>query len=175
VAILRWPEDDPSRRRMAAARLPRLLLIEPGEVPPHAVDELEDWIRFPLDSDELALRSRTLEARAGSVTPRATGLVLDADGLLHRDGRWVALPWLEARLFALLLHHPGAVVRREVLARAAWPERAPADGRAVDGVIKRLRRRVGPLGVTIHTVAGSGFLVDCVDASPALPPSAVSR
>lgn len=163
VAILRWPEDDTSRRRLAAARLPRLLLVEPGEVPPLAIDELEDWIRFPLDSDELALRSRTLEERAHRVTPRSIGLALDADGLLHRDDRWAALSPLEARLFAQLLQHPGEVVHREVLTDAGWPGGAPADDRAVDGVMKRLRRRVGPLGVTIHTVAGSGFLLDCVD------------
>ena len=162
VAILRWPEDDVSRARLAAARLPRLLLVEPGEAPPLSDDELEDWIRFPLDPDDLALRSRTLEERARTVLPRATGLVLDADGLLHREDRWVALPRLEAQLFAQLLERPGEVVLREVLAGAGWPGGRPADERAVDGVIKRLRRRIAPLGVTIHTVAGSGFLLDYV-------------
>lgn len=163
MEILRWPEDEVSRARLTAARLPRLLLIEPGEAPPPADDELEDWIRFPLDPDDLALRTRTLEERARTIAPRTTGLHLDADGLLHRDERWVALSRLEARLFALLREHPGEVVRREVLTAAGWPDGLPADERAVDGVVKRLRRRIAPLGVTIHTVAGTGFLLDCAE------------
>ena len=165
VALLRWPEDAESRRRLAAARLPRLLLIAAGDAPPLDDDELEDWIRLPLDPDELAIRSSTLAERARHVAPRATGLVLDADDVLHREGLWVALPPIEARLFALLLEHSGEAVHRSVLIDAGWPAGAPADERAVDGVVKRLRRRVAPLGVQIHTVARTGFLLDHVDVS----------
>lgn len=163
VALLRWPEDEASRRRLAAARLPRLLLIGEGAAPPLAIDELEDWIRFPLDPEELTVRTDTLAERARDVAPRPTGLVLDSDRVLHSDDRWVALSPTEARLFAELLEHPGEVVHRAVLARAGWTTSFPADDRAVDGVMKRLRRRVAPLGVHIHTVSGVGFLLDHVD------------
>lgn len=163
VALLRWPEDAASRSRLAAARLPRLLLISADEAPPVSVDELEDWIRFPLDPAELAIRTETLLERAREVAPRAIGLVLDGDGVLHRDDRWVALPPTEARLFAVLLERSGRVVDRAALTDACWPDGAPADERAVDGVVKRLRRRIAPLDVRIHTVAGNGFLLDHVD------------
>jgi DNA-binding response OmpR family regulator len=96
------------------------------------------------------------------VARRPTGLVLDGDGVLRHGDRWVALPPLEARLFAVLLEQSGAVVHRAVLTDVGWPAGAPADDRAVDGVVKRLRRRVTALGVRIHTVAGSGFLLDHV-------------
>ena len=163
VALLRWPEDASSRRRLAAARLPRLLLVGAGEEPPLDDDELEDWIRLPLDPDELAVRSDTLVERARHVAPRATGLVLDGDDVLRRDGRWVALPPLEARVFAQLLARPGEVVRRAALTDAGWPTGLPVDERAIDGVVKRLRRRVAPLGVQVHTVPGAGFLLDHVE------------
>jgi DNA-binding response OmpR family regulator len=160
VALVSWPEDESSRRRLAAARQPRLLLIAPGVAPPVLTDELEDWIRFPLDPDELAVRMATLVARAGDVEPRPAGLVLDGDGVLHCEDRWVSLPPTEARVLAELLGRPGHAVHRADLAAVAWPAGLPADERALDGVIKRLRRRVAPLGVRIHTVNKVGFLVD---------------
>jgi DNA-binding response OmpR family regulator len=94
------------------------------------------------------------------VTPCATALVLDEDGVLHVDDRWVAVSPLEARLLAELLERPGTLVRRPDLVRAAWPATPPRDERALDGVLKRLRRRVAPLGVRIHTVSGSGLLLE---------------
>lgn len=106
------------------------------------------------------MRSETLQERARLVAPRPTGLVLDGDGVLRDGDRWVALPPLEARLFAVLLEQSGAVVHRAVLTDTGWPAGPPADDRAVDGVLKRLRRRVTPLGVRIPTVSGSGFLID---------------
>jgi DNA-binding response OmpR family regulator len=157
---LNWPEEEAVRRQFAAGRQPRLLMIAPGVTPPVLTDELEDWIRFPLDPDELAVRMATLAARARDVEPRPSGLVLDGDGVLHSDDRWVALPPIEARVLAELLGHPGHAVHRSDLAAVAWPAGLPADERAIDGVIKRLRRRVAPLGVRIHTVNKVGFLLD---------------
>jgi DNA-binding winged helix-turn-helix (wHTH) protein len=87
-------------------------------------------------------------------------VVLDADGVLHAQERWVAVPPLEARVLATLLEQPGAVCHRPDLTRAVWPEGVPADERALDGVVKRLRRRVVPLGVRIHTIARQGFLLE---------------
>jgi DNA-binding response OmpR family regulator len=87
-------------------------------------------------------------------------LELDADDILHVDGRWAALPAVEARLFAALLEQPGVLVSRRDLTAAAWRGDPPADGRALNGVVKRLRRRVTPLGVRIHTLRGRGFLLD---------------
>jgi hypothetical protein len=167
VALVRWPQDEATRRRLAAARLPRLLLVDRDQPPPPHADELEDWVRFPLDPDELAVRTSTLADRARDVPPRPLALDLDADGVLHVDGRWVALPLLEARLLAQLLEHPGEVVRRRRLLGATWPTATPADDRAVDGLVRRLRRRIGPLGVRIHTVTGLGYLLDHAAADDA--------
>jgi hypothetical protein len=160
VALVHWPEEDALRRRLAAAHLPRLLLVDADQMPPLATDELEDWARLPLDPDELAIRCATLVQRARDLMPRAIPKVLDADGVLHLQDRWVALAPLEARMLALLLEHPGELVHRPDLVKAFWPEGPPADERALDGVAKRLRRRVAPLGVRIHTVTGQGFLLE---------------
>jgi DNA-binding response OmpR family regulator len=126
-------------------------------------DELEDWVRFPLDADELAVRTAVLADRARDVVPRPWNLVLDGDGVLHNGDRWVALAPKEERVCARLLDHAGEVVSRADLTSAAWPTTLPADSRAVDGVLKRLRRRIEPLGVYIHTVGRVGFLLDNVE------------
>lgn len=159
VALVAWPRDEALRRRLAAARAPRLLLIDAGSAPPTITDELEDWVREPLDPDELAVRIATLVERARGTTPRAVPVMLDADGVLHAKEVWVALAPLEARVLAIMLERPGAVCHRADLVRAAWPDGFPADARALDGVVMRLRRRVAPLGVRIHTVARQGFLL----------------
>ena len=164
VALLRWPEDDPLRRQLAAARLPRLLLLSGEQTPPIAGDELEDWIRFPLDPEDLAIRTATLLARAREVVPRPFAVTLDEDGIVHADGRWAALAPLEARALERLLERPGEVVGRRVLVRACWPADQPEDPRALNGIVRRLRQRVAPLGLRIHTVPRLGYLLDYVPA-----------
>jgi two-component system OmpR family response regulator len=160
VALIMWPQDEVLRQRLAAARRPRLVLVEADQPPPPPDDELEDWIRYPPHSAEFAIRTATLLDRACDVTPRPLSLELDADDILHVDGRWVALPAVEARVFAALLKRAGDLVSRRDLIAAAWLGDPPTDGRALNGVIKRLRHRVMPLGVRIHTVRGVGFLLD---------------
>ena len=164
VALVSWPEDESSRRRLAAARQPRLLLIAPGVAPPVLTDELEDWIRFPLDPEDLAIRTATLLARAREVVPRPFAVTLDEDGIVHADGRWAALAPLEARALERLLERPGEVVGRRVLVRACWPADQPEDPRALNGIVRRLRQRVAPLGLRIHTVPRLGYLLDYVPA-----------
>jgi DNA-binding response OmpR family regulator len=100
------------------------------------------------------------------------GLRLEDGVLTGADGRWVALPGLEARLFALLLGRSEAVVDRPALLAAGWPGGPPADPRAVDGVLRRLRRRVAHLGVTIYAVPG-GYLLDH-SASVSVPATATA-
>lgn len=160
VALVMWPHEETLRRRLAAARSPRLVLVDADLPPPPPCDELEDWIRYPPDPEELAIRLATLRDRARDARPRPVSLALDADDILHVDGRWAALPAVEARVFAALLEQAGDLVSRRDLAAAAWLGEPPADGRALNGVVKRLRRRVTPLGVRIHTLRGLGFLLD---------------
>jgi DNA-binding response OmpR family regulator len=86
--------------------------------------------------------------------------VLDADDVLRgADDRWVALSQIEGRLLHLLLERPRQVVRREELEAAAWPRTTPG-ARALDVAIVRLRRRIEPFALSIHTVRGTGYLLE---------------
>jgi two-component system response regulator TctD len=85
--------------------------------------------------------------------------VVDDDGLLRRRGQWVALSPIETRLARAFLERPGQLLGRKTLGNAGWPDGVPND-RSVDSRIKTLRRRVGPLGLRIHTIRGRGYLAD---------------
>jgi DNA-binding response OmpR family regulator len=58
-----------------------------------------------------------------------------------------------------LLDRAGAVVSRDTLARAGWPDGAPGRN-ALDVHVLRLRRRVDPLGLVIRTVRSRGYLLE---------------
>lgn len=156
VSLLRWPHERDRRAELAEQGRARLLLVEGDAAPPEVVDLLEDWIRVPAAETDVAVRVSALAARAGGVDPRPE---LDGDGLLRVGGRWVSLPPVEARLVGALLGRYRAVVSREALARAGWPQGAPGRN-ALDVHVLRLRRRVAALGLAIRTVRSRGYLLE---------------
>ena len=91
---------------------------------------------------------------------------LDLDGVMRLDGRWVSLPPVEARLAGALLDRFGAVVSRDSLARAGWPDGAPGRN-ALDVHMLRLRRRVSSLALAIRTVRSRGYLLERVSPGDA--------
>lgn len=156
VALLRWPRDADLRRALAALGRARLLLVDRDADPPRLGDPLEDWIRVPSDPMELLARRRVLERRSASLAPA----VIDDDGLLRRGGAWVSLSPRETSLVRLLLEHPGELVRRRALLAAAGSPTPPDESRLLDRAVHRLRRRLEPLGLSIRTVRGSGFVLE---------------
>jgi hypothetical protein len=157
VVLVRWPLEAQRRERLRDERQPRLLLVEDGAPVPRCDDDLEDWIRVPADGEDVRARIEMLERRARA----QRGLVpaLDADGVLRVGGAWVPLPPVEARLTAALVERLGAVVSRDALGRAGWPEGAPGRN-ALDVHVLRLRRRVAPLGLAIRTIRSRGYLLE---------------
>lgn len=156
VVLLRWPAEHARRDELHLQGCPRLLLVEDG-VPPVPVDDLEDWIRVPAGEADLQVRVDGLRHRAeGRMRPLPE---LDADGVLRLDGLWVALPPVEARLASALLDRYGAVVSRDSLGRAGWPEGSPGRN-ALDVHMLRLRRRVSTLALAIRTVRSRGYLLE---------------
>ena len=139
--------------------MPRLLLVEDNAVPPQPEDCLEDWIRVPAAEIDVRSRCSALAARAEQHLSCAP--TLDHDGVLRHGGVWVPLPPVEARLTEALVQRFGAVVSREGLARAGWPEGAPGRN-ALDVHVLRLRRRIQPLGLAIRTVRSRGYLLEAL-------------
>lgn len=155
VVLVRWPSEGARRDRIAAEGRPRLMLVEDVADPPIGDDPLEDWIRVPASEIDVQARMATLAARARAVAaPR-----LDVDGVLRFGSLWVSLPPVEARLTRALLDRFGAVVSRESLSRAGWPDGAPGRN-ALDVHVLRLRRRLSPVHLAIRTVRSRGYLLE---------------
>lgn len=157
VDLVRWPSQRQRRDQLRDARVPRLLLVEPDAPAPIAVDPLEDWVRLPVDRNDLQARIDALSARgreAGIASPR-----LDEWGVLRFGTRQVTLPPLEARLASVLVEAFRSVVRRDDLTRVGWPGDNPGRN-ALDVHILRLRRRVEPIGLSIRTVRSRGYLLE---------------
>jgi len=162
VVLVRWPDETLRRERMAAEGQPRLLLVEDGAEPPIGHDTLEDWTRVSTSELDVQARMATLAARARAVA--APGL--DLDGVLRVGALWVSLPPVEARLTRALLDRFEAVVSRESLSRAGWPDGAPGRN-ALDVHVLRLRRRLAPVRLAIRTVRSRGYLLE---PGPAISP-----
>jgi len=161
VVLVRWPEERDRREALRRAGRPRLLLLENGSPAPVTGDGLEDWIRLPADEADVRARVDGLERRARTVAAQVP--TIDDDGVLRLNGTWVALPPVEARLTGALLERFGAVVSRDLLARAGWPDGAPGRN-ALDVHVLRLRRRLEPLGLVIRTVRSRGYVLEASDS-----------
>jgi DNA-binding response OmpR family regulator len=158
VVLVRWPAEQERRVELTRLGRPRLLLLEDDAAPPEPDDCLEDWARAPISEVDLGARIAGLQRRTAQ-HGGADGPELDPDGVLHHHDAWVALPPVEARLMAALLERAGAVVSRDTLARAGWPQGSPGRN-ALDVHVLRLRRRVDPLGLVIRTVRSRGYLLE---------------
>ena len=159
VSLVRWPDEAALRDELAIAGRPRLLLVADGVVPPLGFDALEDWIRLPARPEDLAARREALRHRSLANTP----IHLDGDGLLHRGRAWVALPPVELRLFTSLYERQGLVVGRSELRRALGPSARGGDAETLDTTLRRVRRRVRPLGVVVRTVPRVGFVLELTE------------
>jgi len=156
--MVRWPAEEARLAEIRIAGQARLVLVPEGVAPPLTSDPLEDWVRLPASDEDVRARVRVLEDRARGAE-EANIPELDENGLLRLGGHWVSLPPVEHRLMSVLLDRYRAVVSRDALARAGWPDGIP--GRNVlDVHIVRLRRRLVPLGLVIRTVRSRGYLLE---------------
>jgi DNA-binding response OmpR family regulator len=156
VALIQWPSDEPLRAELAEQGHPRLLLVEASADPPDCTDILEDWVRLPVARADRNARIRTLEARlGGSGGPVPT---LDRQGTLEYRELRTQLSPIQAELVRPMIERFGAVVSREELLAAGWPESEPS-ANTLDVTMGRLRRELLRVGIRIRTVRSRGYLL----------------
>jgi len=156
VAVRAWPSAV-ARAADETLAHPVLYLVDAHAEPPRC-STLEDWVRAPIDVDELYARADRLVARFTELTERLT-VVDDSDTLRVGDAIVILSPQ-EGRLMRLLIDQMGEIVRRDELMATVWPDGPPADPRALDNRVKSLRLRLGPVPLRIHTVRGRGLLLE---------------
>jgi Transcriptional regulatory protein, C terminal len=163
VTVVRWPREADLRQRLAGEARARLLVVDDGSVPPQVTDLLEDWVWSSADQSETRARMETLAHRASS--SRSEPPTLDDDGVLRHHSLWVSLPPVEGRLARVLIDRLGAVVSRDALTRAGWPDGAPGRN-ALDVHVLRLRRRLATVELAIRTVRSRGYLLEAAEPLP---------
>ncbi|MBC2857858.1 response regulator transcription factor [Stappia sp. 28M-7] len=121
----------------------------------------DDYLAKPFRMEELVARVRALIRRSvGVATPAiaAGPLMLDTRQMrVARDGVPLALSPLEYRLTAYLMHHKGRVVPPTELLEHLYGDDDARDVNALEAVVARLRRKLGP--DAIETRRGFGYLV----------------
>jgi DNA-binding response OmpR family regulator len=155
--VLRWPSQAARRDWCRHHRIPRLLVVDGGTPAPLCSDELEDWIRRPVDRAEAIARSATLRHRAMRLYDRRPEL--GPEGALTFAERSAPLTPTDARIVAALVEAYGSTVAREELMRRGWPaERRPRPN-ALDVRMTRIRQRIEPLGLTVSAVWRRGYVL----------------
>ncbi|RFU38553.1 helix-turn-helix domain-containing protein [Actinomadura logoneensis] len=160
VTVLRWPAESERRELCRERGLLRLLVVERDHEPPICADVREDWIRMPATQRDFQARIAMLRARGGTgARPH-----LDQDGILRHGRRSVAVSPSEARLLHLLVRRYGRIAAREELRALLAEDGRPVSRNALDLHIKRIRRRVRPLGLTLRTAWGRGYVLEADDS-----------
>jgi DNA-binding response OmpR family regulator len=157
---LTYPAEEERRAQLAAERAPRILLLAPGCPPPLLLDELEDWVRSPIDAEELDARLAMLARRAGSTTIHES--ICLHDGILRVGDRWTPIPDGQRRIVALLIDRIDTVVSDHEIAQAHGSSEVISNPRTVKSMMWRLSRRLTDVGIALHKVRGRGYLVELI-------------
>jgi len=121
----------------------------------------DDYLAKPFEMGELVARVKGLVRRAagrGSSLMRFGALLLDTARMAASvNGTPVKLSPLEYRLLNYLAHHTGRPVSAGEIADHLYGLSEQADVNAVEALVTRLRRKLGP--ETIETRRGFGYLL----------------
>jgi len=152
VVVVRWPEQRADAERLARLDLPHLLLVEPDASPPTVDGCLADWIRLPAQDADVRARLTALVARTRE---HPAVPVLDGLGELSFRGRRVFLSPTDKQLAEVFVASFGRGVAEAELFERIWDGEGNASKVRVH--ISRLRKRIKPLGLEIHSIRGFGY------------------
>ncbi len=86
--------------------------------------------------------------------------VLDEDGLLRFDGRWVAITDIQIPVVDLIVRNHGHLVRNAEIQAAYGSAGGSATSGAVRTLVQRLRSRVAAVGLRLHVVRSRGVILE---------------
>jgi two-component system, OmpR family, response regulator len=124
----------------------------------------DDYMAKPFDIREFEARVRSLlrrqaGLRSSTVTLGALSLDLTSRQF-SGNGQPIDLPPRERALLELLVMRAGKVVAKEAIVQSVTSLEDILSDNAIEQYISRLRRRLQPLGLTLRTVRGLGYLLE---------------
>jgi two-component system OmpR family response regulator len=124
----------------------------------------DDYMVKPFDVAEFEARVRSLlRRRAGLTSARVEvgGLCLDLNTrAVTAGGQVVDMPARERALLELLMVNAGRVVTREAIVQSLTAMDDILSDNAIEQYVSRLRRRIAPMGVSLRTARGLGYVLD---------------
>lgn len=123
---------------------------------------VDDYVTKPFSTRELLARVKALLKRSGKTEAKEELII----GSMHIhtpsrtvivEGEEVALSPKEYDLLIFFTDHPNRALSREQILNRVWGYDFFGDGRTVDTVIKRLRKKIGNEGDRITTVRSIGY------------------
>ncbi|MBX7464522.1 winged helix-turn-helix domain-containing protein [Streptomyces xanthochromogenes] len=136
--------------------MPRILVVEARAEAPVCEDVCEDWVRAPIAAHDLQARVNALSRRY-----RMNRLpCLDESGVLHFSSRSVTVSPTQTELLELLVPNFREVVPREALRYRLGQVNGSRTRNALDLHMMRTRERIQPLGLSIRTVWGRGYVLE---------------
>ena len=159
VPLLRWPVDRDTALAREVAGLPFLLLVPRDESPPISGYRFMDWVRSPVDPDELVARRESLEERfllsTGGPSPQ-----LDDETLRLSFGHAsVNVASSQAAVVRMLVDEYREIVPLDEVRAALGLEKGDREELLASRVV-RLRRVVRVLGLDVTRVRGVGFALE---------------
>jgi DNA-binding response OmpR family regulator len=138
-----------------AAEIDRVLGLELGA---------DDYVTKPFSPRELVLRVKKMLRRGRSPDSQKESFqfgILAVDlprHLVTVKGKRIELTATEFKLLVRLIQRTGHVQSRDALLRDVWEYEKQIDTRTVDTHMRRLRDKLGPVGVKhLETVRGVGY------------------
>jgi DNA-binding response OmpR family regulator len=145
------------------AEAPRIAVTESTDLAELQSKYLDDFILYPYEVSELAVRlgrllTRSHKSQEGKIIS-FEGLEIDTDSFeVTVDSRQLTLTFKEFELLRFLAAHPGRVHTREALLNQVWGYEYFGGLRTVDVHVRRIRAKLGQRHENcIQTVHGVGY------------------
>ena len=97
-------------------------------------------------------------ARVTVLAPSSIPPTIDEFGVLTVGNHWVALSPIDEAIMRRLVESFGTIVPRDAILAAAWDAESRSS-RVLDTHMHRLRTRIAPVGLSIHTIRRRGFVL----------------